>query len=81
MQCVYFLSAKATMMSKSRGVTKRCLSWLTSNMSPNAGGGGWGVQLYTGAQIHFGDLTPYLTYAKSFSHPIDLLEGLTDTFG
>jgi hypothetical protein len=39
-------------------------------MSPNAGGGEgrvagysqW-VQLYTGAQINFGDLTPYLTYA------------------
>ncbi len=38
-------------------------------MSPNAWGGGqlrglsqW-VQLYTGAQINFGDLTPYLTYA------------------
>jgi hypothetical protein len=37
-------------------------------MSPNAGGGGklrglsqW-VQLYTGAQINFADLTPYLTY-------------------
>ncbi len=39
-------------------------------MSPNAGGGGewrslsqW-VQLYTGAQINFGDLTPYLTYGQ-----------------
>ncbi len=37
-------------------------------MSPNAGGGGklrglgqW-VQLYTGDQINFGDLSPYLTY-------------------
>ncbi len=41
-----------------------------SYMSPNAGGGGGElrglsqlVQLYTGAQINFGDLTPYLTYA------------------
>ncbi len=41
-------------------------------MSPNAGGGGelrdlsqW-VQLYTGAQINFGDLTPYLTYAENY---------------
>jgi hypothetical protein len=39
-------------------------------MSPNAGGGElrglsqW-VQLYTGAQINFGDLTPYLTYAET----------------
>ncbi len=40
-----------------------------SYMSPNAEGEGgelqglsqW-VQLYTGAQINFGDLTPYLTY-------------------
>jgi hypothetical protein len=40
-------------------------------MSPYAGGGGGGfagsqpkstVQLYTGAQIHFGDLTSYLTH-------------------
>jgi hypothetical protein len=40
-------------------------------MSPNAGGGGGLqvlsqiVQLYTGAQINFGDLTPYLTYARN----------------
>jgi hypothetical protein len=35
-------------------------------MSPNAGGRG-GVaesQLYTGAQLNFGDLMPYLTYGK-----------------
>ncbi len=37
-------------------------------MSQNAGGGGGGVRLsqwvqpYTGAQVNFGDLTPYLTY-------------------
>ncbi len=36
-------------------------------MSPNAGGGGCGVSAneYSfahGAQINFGDLTPYLTY-------------------
>ncbi len=30
-----------------------------SYMSPNAGGGGG---LYTGAQISFGDITPYLAY-------------------
>ncbi len=40
-----------------------------SYMNPNAGGGElrglsqW-VQLYTGAQINFGDLTPYLIYEK-----------------
>ncbi len=41
-----------------------------SYMSPNAGGESCGVslsaneyrQLYTGAQINFGDLTPFLTY-------------------
>ncbi len=41
---------------------------------PNAGGWGGGgglrglcqlVQLYTGAQINFGDLTPYLTYGTT----------------
>ncbi len=57
------------------------LSWpiAPSYMSPNAGGGGelrglsqW-VQLYTGAQINCGDLTPYLTYgcAPSFESPIN----------
>jgi hypothetical protein len=41
-----------------------------SYRSPNAGGGGefqglsqW-VQLYTGAQINFADLTPHLTYVE-----------------
>ncbi len=35
-------------------------------MSPNAGGGGGvaGSQLYTGAQLNFGDLILYLTYSK-----------------
>jgi hypothetical protein len=34
-------------------------------MSPNArGGGSCGLQLYTGAQINSGDLTPYLTYGS-----------------
>ncbi len=60
-----------------QGVTKRCrLSWLTNTAlyrSPNAGGGG-GVAGYQpmstaacvhGAQINFGDLTPYLTYGAS----------------
>ncbi len=53
-------------------ITKRCrLSWLTNSaayLSPNAGGGRacgglsqW-VQLYTEAQINFGDIAPYLTF-------------------
>ncbi len=44
-----------------------------SYMSPNAGSGGGGlrglsqwVQLYIGALINFGDLTPYLTYDSQF---------------
>ncbi len=61
----------------SAGVAKkyRHLGWPTapSYMSPNAGGGRelrglslW-VQLYTGAQINFGDLTPYLAYGVRYS--------------
>ncbi len=56
-----------------QGVTKRCrLSWLTNSAlvsEAKCGEGGsrglsqW-VQLYTGAQINFGDLTTYLTYAN-----------------
>jgi hypothetical protein len=45
-------------------------------MSPNAEGGGVaGCQpmRYTGAQINFGDLTPYLTYAFK-DHIEDLQE-------
>ena len=54
-------------------VTKRCrLSWLTNiappYMSPKSGGGGGGCGVSAneyicahGAQINFGDLTPYLT--------------------
>ncbi len=50
------------------------LSWPIAPLyvSPNAGGGvscGVLVQLYTGAQINFGDLTPYLTYAFFPSDP------------
>jgi hypothetical protein len=41
-------------------------------MSPNSGGGGCGISAneYScahGAQINFGDLTSYLTYANDFS--------------
>jgi hypothetical protein len=56
-----------------QGVTKRChLSWLTNSaliycMSPNAGEGGCEVSANEhscahGAQINFGDPSPYLTY-------------------
>jgi hypothetical protein len=54
------------------GATKRCrLSWLTNSAhvyEPKFGGDGefqglsQEVQLYTEAQINFGDVTPYLTY-------------------
>jgi hypothetical protein len=54
-----------------QGVTKRCrLSWLTSSAlvyETTCRGRGWGrsgvsANEYTGAQINFRDLTPYLTY-------------------
>ncbi len=59
-------------------VTKRCrLSWLTKSAfeyEPKCGGRGRGIcrvsvneytaVLYTGAQINFGDLTPYLKVPK-----------------
>ncbi len=59
-----------------------------SHMSPNAGAGGelrglsqW-VQLYIGAQINFGDLTPYLTFdckqtADTLLRPANLSSKLT----
>jgi hypothetical protein len=59
-------------MCPGKGVTKRCrLSWLTNSAlvyEPKCWGGGGElrvlsqlVQLYTGAQINFDDLTQYLT--------------------
>ncbi len=56
-----------------QGVTKRCrLSWLTNSAlvyEPKCGGEGGGgfcagshARCAHGAQINFGDLTPYLTY-------------------
>ncbi len=61
-------------MKKAGGVTKRCrLSWLTSSAlvyePKGRGGGGCGVSANEyrcahGAQINFGDLTPYLTYGN-----------------
>jgi hypothetical protein len=54
-----------------QGVTKRChLFWLTNSAivytSPKAGEGGVAgsqpMSTAVGAQINFGDLTPYLTY-------------------
>ncbi len=54
-----------------QGVTKRCrLSWQknsTRELKCGGRGGVAGSQLYTGAEINFGDLTPYLTYA--YIHP------------
>jgi hypothetical protein len=48
-------------------------------MSPNAGGGGVAgtgfqpeAELFTGAQINFGDLTPYLTYMHGLFQLITL---------
>jgi hypothetical protein len=53
-------------MGKSMGLQRDVASILApSYMSPIAGGGvSCEVQLYTGAQINFGDLTPYLTYGS-----------------
>jgi hypothetical protein len=51
-----------------QGVTKRCrLSWLTNSAQMRGGGVAVSQPMstavqYTGAQINFGDLTPYLTY-------------------
>jgi hypothetical protein len=65
------------MIRYGQGVTKRCrLFWLTNSAlvyEPKCGGWGGGSCrrrisadeyscTYTGAQINFGDLTPYLTY-------------------
>jgi hypothetical protein len=64
-----------------QGATKRCrLSWLTNSAlvySPNAGGGGefaesqpmsTAVHNAHGAQINFGDITPYLTYGANLQY-------------
>ncbi len=65
-------------MRHPQGVTKRCrLSWLTNSALVHepkcVGGGGFGVsaseRLYTGAQINFGDLTPYLIWAVGHPTP------------
>ncbi len=63
-----------------QGVTNRCRkSWLTNSAliyEPKSGGGEslsqW-VQLNTGAQINFGDLTPYLTYGYNNAFTYDVL--------
>jgi hypothetical protein len=71
------------MYGMDQGVTKRCrLFWLTNSTlvyEPNAGeGGDCGVSANEdscahGAQINFGDPTPYLTYERkpssSFKRP------------
>ncbi len=66
-----------------QGVTKRCRrSWLTNSAlvyEPKCGGRGelrgisqW-VQQYTGVEINFGDLTPYLTYDWYHSDRLDFV--------
>ncbi len=73
-----FFTAVLIAMAGKQGVTKRCrLSWLTNRAlgyEPKCGGGGvlllcqW-VKLYTGAQINFGELTLYFTFAGNiFCH-------------
>jgi hypothetical protein len=65
-------SSRTFALPLSQGVTKRCrLSWLTNSAlvcEPKRGGGGgscvvsangYGCTVHTGAQINFGDLTPY----------------------
>ncbi len=60
---------------REQGVTKRCRpSWLTNSAlayEPKCGGEGGSCGVMTeyscthaGAQINFGDLTPYLTYGR-----------------
>ncbi len=68
---IYFYSLG---LDQIQGVKKRCrLSWMTNSAlvyEPKCGGRGELrginelVQLYTGAQINFGDLPPYLTYGQ-----------------
>jgi hypothetical protein len=80
------------MMTLNQGVTKRCsLSWLTNSVlvyEPKCGGSGGvglrGLRLSAneyscahGAQINFGDLTPYLTYGGEGCYTSDLLCWLT----
>jgi hypothetical protein len=70
-----------------QGVTKRCrLSWLTNSdlVYETKCGGSCGVsaneyssQLYTRAQINFGDLAPYLTYGLHILHICMFCEGAT----
>ncbi len=65
------------MLTVNQGVSRRCrLSWLTNSAivyESKWGGGGWSqpmstaVHMWHGAQINFGDLTPYLTYAVNLS--------------
>ncbi len=75
---VYSLPGRVHSVTSQQGVSKRDVVYLgwpiaPSYMSPNAWGKGelrclgQCVQLYTGAQINFGDLTPYLIYASQDS--------------
>ncbi len=70
----FFESIARNCWAMCRGITKRCrLSWMTNSAlvyEPKCGGGvGYGAlanehSCAHGAQINFGDLTPYLTYGN-----------------
>jgi hypothetical protein len=52
-------------------------------MSTNAEGGGsygFSVQLYTGAQLNFGELTQYLTYGGAESQTMPLITSWSTLF-
>jgi hypothetical protein len=66
----------SVVLGQTQQVTKRCrLYWLTNSAlvyEPKCGGMGGGVRVSAieyscahGAQINFGDLTPYLTYGQT----------------
>jgi hypothetical protein len=68
--CV-LLSCCVGAFTRYQGVSRRCrLSWLTNSdlvYEPKCKGGGWSTGSHPmdpGAQINFGDLTPYLTYVR-----------------
>ncbi len=73
--CAFFIKFSFQIGTLPQGLQRDVyLGWpiAPSYMGPNAGGGGqlrglshW-VQLYTGAQINFGDLTPSFTYAYRY---------------
>jgi hypothetical protein len=65
-------------VGRNQGATKRCrLIWLTNSAleyEPKFEGRGVSAKEYScahGAQINFGDLTPYLTYGRNIADGID----------